>query len=178
MGGRVDVKGLESVISNMKAFSQKQKERLDEAGKLAVGILYEDVMQKVQIVDEHDLNALSHYFAYDAGNGKVKYIGAYSTKMGADSGPHADEFTHIQGGQLYSSVEQVCEREGDKLIIAVGVREDKVPYIKYLIEGTSKMRPRDFLGHSWIEKKDVVLDIIKNALTVGDSNSARGGVVK
>lgn len=176
MGGRVEVKGLETVISNMRQFTEKQKEKLDEAGKLAIGILYEDVMRKVEIVDADDLSALSHYFEYDGENGEVKYIGAYSIKMGQDSGPHPDEFVHIQGGLLFSSVEQVCEREGDKLIIAVGVREDKVPYIKYLIEGTTKMRPRDFLGHSWLEKKDVVLDIIKNALTVGDS--ARGGVVK
>jgi len=172
MGGRVEVRGLETVIANLRQMTERQKSHLDAACKLAAGILYETVMRKVEVVDEHDLIALSHFFAVNK-DGKTSYIGAYSTKMGTDSGPHPDEFVHIQGGLLYQSVEQVCERNGDKVIIAVGVREDKVPYIKYLIDGTSQMRPRDFLGHSWIEKKDVVLSIIKNALTVGGSARSR-----
>lgn len=175
MGGKVEVRGLEKVIQNMKDFTEKQKAHLDRSAALAANVLYEDVMAKVETVDEHDLNVLSHWFQYAGKDNEIKYIGAYSTKVGTDSGPHPDEFVHEQSGLLAQSVEQISERQGDKYIIAVGVRESKVPYIKYLIDGTTKMRSRDFLGHSWIEKQQVVLDIIKNGLTL---DSARGGIVK
>lgn len=170
MGGKVEIRGLETIIGNMRAMTQAQIIQLEKAADLACGILYETVMRKVELSDEHDLSALSHYFSITA-NGKTEYIGAYSTKMGTDSGAHSDEFVHIQKGKLFSAVEQKVQRNGDKIIVSVGVDEAKCPYIKYLINGTSKMRPRDFLGHSWKEKKNACRAIIKNALITG---TARG----
>ena len=174
MGGRVEVKGFETVIANLKSIPQRQKEHLEQSMNAAVLLLYETVMKKAELTD-HDLTQLSHYFYYVDDKGKQQYIGAYSTKMGEDSGPHPDEMVHIQGGQLYQNIEKLVKLDDDKAVIAVGVRESKVPYIKWLINGTGKMRPRDFLGHAWLECRDQVVAIIKSGLVPG--RTSRGGNV-
>lgn len=175
MGGKVTVRNFETIIRNLNEIPVHEKERLQVAMEAAGTLLYEAVMRKAELVDEHDLNALSHYHVYTNEAGQTKYIGAYSTKLGPDGGPHPDELVHIQSGNLYRSIEKLIRLQDDKAIVAVGVSRDKVPYIEWLIDGTAKMRPRDFLGHAWLDVRAQVLQIIKNGLTPG--RTSRRGIV-
>lgn len=64
----------------------------------------------------------------------------------------------------------------EKVIVAVGVDEAKVNYIGWLIDGTWKMRSRDFLGRSFAEEGRNVVITLKFGLVEG--LGSRGGTRK
>ncbi len=161
MGGRVYVRGLENVIRNMEMVTPQLEQRLDAAAKLAADELEKTVKEFAQIED-HTLQDLA-----DMGH-------PYSTRFGTDSGPHPDEIVHRQSGKLYDNIEKVVRRSGRRLLIMCGVDENKVEYIKWLIDGSSIMRPRDFLGWSWLKCRGKVLGIIKSGLALGSRRGIYG----
>ena len=161
MGGKVEVRGFENVIANMRQLPGNVKIQLIESTNLAADVLEKAVRKEAGLTD-HSLKALAA-------------LGhPYSTKKGMDSGPHADELVHVQSGNLTKHIKRVAEVTDASAVAAAGVLESDVPYIKYLINGTTKMRPRDFLGHTWLAVRAVVVAIVKNGLT--RSTSRKGNV--
>jgi hypothetical protein len=49
---------------------------------------------------------------------------------------------------------------GVKSSVAVGVRQDDVPYIDELMYGSPQVRPRRFIQRAFTEMKPLVADII------------------
>lgn len=165
MGGRVTVRNLENVIKNMRDLVPQTMKELKSSMNFAGNTLQHAVQEKAKLTD-HSLKQLAemgHPYAWKTGDA-VK-IGDRTMKAAStDTAPHSDEFVHKQSGNLYDNIEKVVHLEENKALVAVGVNKEKVPYIGYLIDGTSKMRPRDFLGHAWLEVRETVLNIIKSGL--------------
>jgi hypothetical protein len=80
----------------------------------------------------------------------------YSKRYPADSAPHPDNVVHRQSGTLYANIEKSENFTTVHSTVEVGVSEDKVPYIGDLITGTSKMRPRNFIGAGFRESLDEI----------------------
>ena len=135
--------------------------------------------EKAKLTD-HSLAQLSHWLPYKDREGKQRYLGAYSKQAPMDFGPHPDEFVHQQSRLLYENIEKIVRMSDNKFLIAIGVDEKKVSYIKWLIGGTTKMRPRDFLGWAWKESRETVLKMVEYGLRKGmssrGSNTGRKGV--
>lgn len=162
MGGTVTVRNLDIVIVNIQSLSPANMSRLRSSLEQAGKVLEEGVRNHAQLMD-HSLKKLA-----EMGH-------PYARRLPMDSGPHPDQMIHIQSGLLYKNVEKVVELSGNHALVAVGIDERKVPYIGYLIYGTSKMRPRDFLGFAWMERRAQVLAIIQFGLT--PNLGTRGGTV-
>lgn len=162
MGGKVTARGLDAIIKNLNAIPVMQQQHINEAMKFAGEELESAVIAKASISDYTiaELAAAGH---------------PYAKRFGQDSASSPDEFINKQSGLLVNNIEKVINIRDDKSVIAVGVLESKVPYIGFLINGTSKMRPRDFLGHTWLEKRDKIVNIIKFGIVPG--RTSRGGNV-
>lgn len=154
MGGRIEIRGVETVVKNMSELTDELKVEFEKSLKYVGGVLHKKVKEKAGLTD-HTLEDLA-----DLGH-------PYSKRFPTDSGPHKDELVHKQGNLLSENIEKISIIKKDVIVMAVGVDEKKVPYIKYLIKGTSKMRPRDFLGHAWSENKDDLFKMLKAGLVKG-----------
>ena len=141
MAGSVPVKNLNNVLNNMKMMIDINRMNCIEGVNLA-GALLETNMKKHASLTDHSLKDLA-----DMGH-------PYSTRKGKDSGPHPDYEVHSQSGTLQENIVKNGYLTNTMAGIEVGVLESDVPYIKYLIEGTAKMRPKDFISHSAIESTD------------------------
>jgi HK97 gp10 family phage protein len=153
MAGKVEIRNLDLAINNIQNLSTKIiNKRLKPSATLACEELDKTVKEYAELTDHSlaQLAAMGH---------------PYSTKSGG--APHPDEFVHQQSGTLYANIEKINEQDGNKLIVASGVSKSKVPYISFLINGTSKMRPRDFQGHAFQKCKDKMLAIIKSGMGKG-----------
>jgi hypothetical protein len=160
MGGQAEVRGLATVISNMEAIPDRVRSHLAESAAFAGETLEKAVKDKASL-ECHDLSDLA-----ELGH-------PYSTRFPTDSFEHPDEFVHIQSGQLIANIEKIVAIQGDKVTIACGVSEAKVPYIGYLIDGTWKMRSRDFLGWAFQETVETIVRIVKYGIVKG--LGSRGG---
>jgi len=178
MGGRVELRNFDVVVSNMNALSEKLKQQAQESADYASIVLQEKAKEYAALTDYSlaELAAWNSSMLTDGMRHSVQHVGAYSAKMPEDSGPTADQFVHIQSGTLYANIERKVIIQGDRIIAAVGVEESMVPYIGYLINGNSKMRARDFLGHALQDVKETMIKILKSGISVG--GSSRGGNVR
>lgn len=156
MAGKANVRGFETIIKNMESLTPAVMNHL----RLSVNQATKELRSTV---DEH-IELTCHSLADLADLGHP-----YSTRFPEDSFVHPDDYLHIQSGHLHANVESISEvnTSNNTAVAAVGVSENKVPYIGYLIDGTSKMRPRDFLGNSMLERKDDLLKIIKYGIVEG-----------
>lgn len=160
MAGKAEIRGIQNVINSMGQLAPNVKTHLEKAVQQASKELYKTVNEHISLTCHslEELAALDH---------------PYSTQYAQDSFEHPDDFVHIQSGKLFASVEVIGEMSGEVAVVAVGVDEKKVPYIGYLIDGTTKMRPRDFLGNAIKERKDDLITIIKYGIVAG--LGSRGG---
>ena len=150
------VEGLENIVANMQKAVEtetaKMNFRLDSAGTL----LYEAVKKRTGYTD-HPQWMLTHVYTPKS---------PYSKRYDTDSGPHDDDgITHIQSGILHRNIEKVTDFGTTKSSVAVGVDANKVgDYIKEVIEGAPKVRPRPFLQRAFSESKDGIEAILKGVI--------------
>lgn len=157
----VAVRGLERAISNMAQMSEQQVLRLRRAIEQAGETLHVAVREQAGLTDHSlaELRRMGH---------------PYAKRLAVDSGPHADDLVHKQSGNLYRSIEKETRLWSGGFRVAVGVKASAVPYIRYLLYGTSKMRPRNFLDAAGAKVKDRILRQIQYSVARG--GGSRGGV--
>lgn len=141
MAGSVKASGLNNILNNMKMMIETNKMNCIKGVNLA-GNLLEINMKKHASLTDHSLKDLA-----DMGH-------PYSKRKSKDSGPHPDYEVHSQSGDLLDNIIKNGYTTNAMAGVEVGVLESDVPYIKYLIEGTPTMRPRDFISHAGIESTD------------------------
>ncbi len=116
---------------NLRVFSKKLKGGLREAAE----ILQEKMKENASLTDHtlKDLARMGH---------------PYSVRN--PNNPHEPPYlVHEQTGDLKNQIEITSSPK--ELSLVVGVDGDKVPYIAYIIHGTSKMIARNFLAESFTE---------------------------
>jgi hypothetical protein len=159
MAGRTSVRGIDNIINNLNSIAPRVRTHLKMAADQAVGILHDATVENCSLTCHslEDLARLGH---------------PYSTRYEQDY-LHDDSKLHIQSGWLISNIEKISEVDSKRVLIAVGVDEAKVEYIGWLIDGTWKMRPRDFLGNTFLQEREKLLRIIKYGIVEG--LGSRGG---
>jgi hypothetical protein len=164
MGGRIEMRNLDVVLRNITNLpAEIVKEKIGPAAGKVSEELDKTIKKYAELTDHSldDLARMGHPYAKYTRNGSGKIVGMKSE----DSGPHPDEFVHKQSGTLYNNIEKVIdESKAEHIKILGGVSKSKVPYIDYLLDGTSKMRSRDFLGHALQACKDKIVLILKEGL--------------
>lgn len=139
------VEGLNTVLANIKNIlpleAAKMNARLSIAGEIAL----ESVTKQASLTD-HTLEQL-------ALEGHP-----YSTRYPTNNGPHGDDtLVHVQSGTLKTNIVKDENLNAILSTVEVGVSENAVPYIGDLITGTSKQRPRNFIGAGFKNVKDAVI---------------------
>lgn len=140
--------------------TERLKVHLKDSAEMAANVLEQYVKKHVSLTD-HSLKALA-----DMGH---PYAASHSNP------PHGNPDVHSQSGRLKAAIRKKVYVSDTHCEIKVGVDSGAVPYVGYIIEGTSKMIPRDFIGFADKECHDKVEAIITNGLGGGTS---RGGKVK
>lgn len=141
MAGSIKVNNFNTVINNMKMMIETNRMNCIKGVNLA-GELLETNMKKHASLTDHSLKELA-----EMGH-------PYSTRKSKDSGPHPDTDLHVQSGTLQENIIKNGYSTNAMAGVEVGVLESDVPYIADLINGTSRMRPRDFISHSAIESTE------------------------
>jgi len=70
--------------------------------------------------------------------------------------PHDPSYVHVQSGQLKDNLEVYSEERNGRLVVRIGIDENKVPYLPHLIHGTRKMIARDFISAAFMEVEDQI----------------------
>ncbi len=123
---------------HLRVFKKKLVAKLEKAQEIVV----ERMRQNASLTDHtlKDLAAMGH---------------PYSLRNSAN--PHDPPYLiHEQTGNLKEHIES--EGSPKNFSFRIGVDEKAVPYLPYLILGTSKMIPRDFITESFNE---VLPDLLK-----------------
>lgn len=143
--------GLEDVVSGFRKMAEQESDRLLEVATFVGGQLLETARTNAGLTDysQQDFDNMGN---------------PYSTRFPTNNGPSPDSKVHIQSGLLYQNIQHDIVVTPDTISVTVGVDEGDVPYIGDLIEGTSKMRPRDFLTDTIEEVKDTVLPTLSGMM--------------
>lgn len=84
---------------------------------------------------------------------------------------HTPNFlVHRQSGDLLDAIEV---NQINQFRIQVGVDESVAPHAPYVIFGTSKMVPRDFVTGSLMEVEDEISDIFEKSINEGIKNGGQ-----
>lgn len=79
--------------------------------------------------------------------------------------PHSPVYlVHKQTGNLRNSIQRNTENFPNKSTGYISINEEQAHYASYVILGTSKMIPRDFLTGSLDEMRNQVFNIIRDGL--------------
>lgn len=148
------VQGTEVLADNIKQFTNRFLEEINKDMKKTEEVLKEKVRQRISLSDHtlEDLAEMGHPYASRA----PQHI-------------HDPDYgVHIQGGELlaglYSFTEQASVNFGALNASAnVGI-SDVVEHALYVIMGTSKMVPRDFLTGSLDEVREQTIEILSRSL--------------
>ncbi len=112
----------------------------------AMDIYRKGVLEQVGLIDEHTLDELAN-MGHPYGVTKPRDF------------PHKDEIVHKQSGALVMGFRVMKVREDKTMSIGLS---HTVPYIKYLIYGTSKMRPRRFHAAAFWKKANQMRIVLVN----------------
>lgn len=151
------VEGLENIVANLQKAVEAEKAKMDFRLDSAGTLLYEAVKQRTGYTD-HPQWMLTHVYEPRS---------PYSKRYATDSGPHDDDgITHIQTGILHRNIEKVTDFGTMQSSVAVGVDANKVgDYIKEVIEGAPRVRPRPFLQRAFSDSKDDIASILSGKVS-------------
>jgi len=143
----VQIQGLQNVLQNIAMIAHIETAKMNNKIIMA-GNLVENAVKNQASETDHSLTKLA-----EMGH-------PYSRNYGTNSGPHGDDtIVHSQNGLLLANIEKTENLNSIRSTVEVGVDEGKVPYIGDLITGTSKQRPRNFIGKAFRDKLDEVRTI-------------------
>jgi hypothetical protein len=149
------VKGTEVVAKNIKAFGGGFLDHVNKSMKNVSKILDTQVTLNINLTD-HSLQELRRM--------------GHPYRIGGPGLHHPTPWKiHMQSGQLFmskkSGIQEASISGGNLRTMAwAGVDENLAPHALYLIFGTSRMIPRDFLTPALNEAKEPALEYLKRNL--------------
>jgi len=136
-------------------------------------MIYDELMKDIALLDGHTLKVLAEMgHPYATGEYSNLATGQLMRKgrLTQQPLPHVEPFIHKQSGNLADNVERVIDISKSRIVMGAKVDESKVPYIAFLVHGTTKMVPRPVFIYCWSRIKDKVLkkleEELRNALRV------------
>jgi len=141
----VTVNNLDGVINSLQGLPTKIANNLEDTINECADILYEELYKDCTLA-EVDLKEMDY---------------PYKTGTAPDM-PEIHEVT----GKLASSIQKIANVTGMVGTFSVFIDEGKVPYIKFIVDGTSKMVPRPIFTYVWNRVSSTVLEKIKAGLVI------------
>lgn len=163
-----------------------------EPGLIAAGAVLESEVRRRAGLDDHtlkELAALGHPYRQDVSKltytsptrfsytGETKYgvnakgwfAGIRKAARAVREGTlgHDIKLVHIQSNDLQGAIFNVREASAGAIWVKVGVDPSKLKdprIIEYIIKGTRKMIPRDFIGMAAIAARGQILGILRGAI--------------
>jgi len=77
---------------------------------------------------------------------------------------HDIKLVHTQSGTLLSAIYTKLERTAAAIWVKVGVDPTIAPHVEYVVRGTSKMIPRDFIGASAVATRSAVMRMVRGGI--------------
>jgi hypothetical protein len=152
--GKYQVKGADVVMKNMLAFGNKFSEEVNADFRIVEQMLKEAIKKNISLSDHSlaDLAALGHPYAANA----PQHI-------------HDPDYqVHTQGGGmlsgLFSGTEALSISGGTAVASAYSGIDEAINYAIFVLLGTSKMIPRDFLSGSLEEIRTQVFETLRRSL--------------
>lgn len=87
-----------------------------------------------------------------------------SREIREESLGHDIKFVHMQSNTLVDNIQSDVWTEGTTVIGAVWIDPADVEYVEYVVKGTRKMIPRDFIGIGAIRARNGIFTILQNGL--------------
>ena len=140
----MSTQGIDIIIANLNELKNKAKEQLQEVAKEVMEIIYLEVFKNCNL-DDHTLKELArlgHPYALHEGTYSDIKGHRLNVKAIHEYNLHPAYMIHKQSGHLQQNIKKLIVLDEAKITIKVGISEEDVPYIAYLINGTSKMIPR------------------------------------
>jgi hypothetical protein len=148
------VEGLDKITANLQKAMSTEIAKMNKRVELAGDVVFNTIKKRAELTDHPQwmLNQLGNPYG-------VGYPTDYDV-------PHGDDgIVHQQTGILYRNIEKVTDIGMTKTEVAVGVDPNKTgDYIREVIEGTPKVRPRPFIQRGFAESKDAVKAILGGGL--------------
>ena len=135
-------------------FTDNFRKGSEKTVKQMAKLVKKEVEKNAGVEDEHTPNWLKR---------QRHPYGIGTPKSGKSRGPvpHKEPLVHKVTGNLSDNVEIFAGNRKDEL--SVGVDEDKVPYVVWVVDGSTKMIARDFLAYSLLNvRKKLRKLVIKN----------------
>jgi HK97 gp10 family phage protein len=148
------IEGLDKLTANFEKALQTETAKMNKRVDLAGEVVYNTIKKRAELRD-HPQWMLTHILG-----------SPYAERFEKDSGPHGDDgIIHQQTGIIYRNIEKVKDFGKDKSQVAVGVDINKTgDYLREVVEGTPKVRPRPFITRGFAESKDAVEAILGGGL--------------
>lgn len=166
--GNVYTKNFDVLIENISALSEKGLTKLEIVANEITDEIQNELLKNIAVEDEHTLSVLAEmghpYATGEYANISDKSI-SREGKVGSIALPHAEPLIHKQSGRLSEGVKKLTIVNGNRVIMAAYVNESEVPYIKYLVYGTSKMIPRPVFVYTWNKIRDRIITRLKYGLS-------------
>jgi hypothetical protein len=147
------VEGLDKITANLEKAMSTEIAKMNKRVELAGDVVYNTIKKRAELTDHPQW--------------MLTMMGSpYSTRWESNSDPHGDDgIVHQQTGILYRNIEKVTDIGMTKTEVAVGVDPNKTgDYIREVIEGSPKVRPRPFIQRGFAESKDAVKAILGGGL--------------
>lgn len=152
-------------------------DHMETAIKTGGAMLEHEMRQRAGLTD-HDLKALEQighpYRTRGGGYGKATKAGKWRAGIKKVARleregtlGHDIKLVHVQNESsptLQDSIYNLFERTEAYLWAKVGVDAGKFPIIEYIVKGTSKMIPRDFIGLAAVAKRREIMALMRTSI--------------
>ena len=157
----VKVTNLDVVIANLNDLKNIGRKKFDKVADDVIDYMHTELEKDIALYDRHTLQVLAEMgHPYAKNNEKIP--------------PHVKPFIHTQSGNLKQHIKNYKVISGQRAIMAVYVDEKEVPYIKWLVEGSSIMVPRPVFDFTWNRIKKVCIARVKAGISeaIGSKNQS------
>jgi len=104
------------------------------------------------------------YFGVSKGGQWRAGIRAAARKIREGILGHDIKLVHRQSGTLLGAIRRELKQVGHSIVGRVWVDAGVAPYVKYVVLGTSRMIPRDFIGIGAMKAKSAIFRIIRSGV--------------
>lgn len=163
------LKNFDKVIANIQTLKSNAVKRLRRTSEELTEYMYNELMKDIAVEDGHtlkELKKMGHPYGFKGGEYQSLETGVTSRnkEISRESLPHAEPIIHKQGGRLASNVKKITFISSTKIIMRTYVDEKSVPYIKWLVHGSTKMVARPVFIYTWQRIRKECLTRLKYGL--------------
>lgn len=149
-GKYTKVTNYDNVMANLMGLQQKVINAIESEANNITDYMEEELKKDIAVLDGHTLEELA------------KMGHPYAERE--PNPPHLEPVIHTQKGKLLRAVKQIMSINRRGGYLKVYVDELDVPYIKWLVNGTTKMIARPVFQYTWSRIRENCIDRLETVL--------------